>query len=104
MKQYNLNSVVNAEEILESSDTLKEINEYTITSKGVNIISNALQLKDISIEQLRAIRNGVVIIYSIKESVAKKCNNNKLFEMYALLISSITAVIDDKIYKLGGEV
>lgn len=104
MKQYNLNSVVNAEEILESSDTLKEINEYTITSKGVNIVSQALQLENLSIEQLRAIRNGVVIVYSIKESVAIKCNNNELFNIYALLISSITAVIDDKIYGLGGEV
>ena len=73
--------------VLRELNEVKGIDTFTVSEEAVKEITNLLKLdKCADAEELRAIRNSVVMIYSAFGSEYK----------YWLLISAITAVIDHK--------
>ena len=81
-----------------------EVGEMFIEAEAIEQIEDILNLNDMDIDELRAMRNTIVKVFSklidsaddkgdVKEAIASQ---NKM--------SGIVAVIDNKIWKLGGEV
>ena len=72
--------------VLRELNEVKGINRFTVSNEAVEEITNLLKLDECAdAEELRAIRNSVVMIYSAFSEYK-----------YWLLISAITAVIDHK--------
>lgn len=95
MKSY---LVENIEKIMENEE------RGFISNEAVSKIEEFLDLKGLNIDQLRGKRNDVVMIMS---SFMKLLDEEKdLHRIYKLSdsLSAVTAVIDNKIFRLGGEV
>ena len=90
-----------------------EIGEHTVSKESMDRITDILNLENRTVEELRAIRNAVVVEFGKKkreeanigedgyEIPGKKVDYDKMM-YWSTKISGITAVIDHYLWKLGG--
>ena len=79
-----------------------EIGAHIITKAQCDEVKEILELDEINdVEELRAVRNSVVMYLGDYEEIYGEFDSNKSFQIMTN-ISGITAVIDDKMFNLGG--
>lgn len=79
-----------------------EIGLHVITKEDIDKIIEILNLDEINdVEELRAVRNSVVLYLGDYEEIYGEFDEKKSFQIMTN-ISGITAVIDDKMFRLGG--
>lgn len=79
-----------------------EIGLHVITKEDIDKVIEILNLDEINdVEELRAVRNSVVLYLGDYEEIYGEFDEKKSFQIMTN-ISGITAVIDDKMFRLGG--
>lgn len=81
-----------------------EIDEVFISNESIRQIVNILELEGKDEDELRSIRNTIVRIIADMEEQAISCKDERLFRELSTKMSGITCVIDNMIWKIGGEV
>ena len=83
------------------------IDRHVINADQIEVIRNSLKLDNMSIDELRVIRNSVVKLFGEKEDkyyeYGKKTKSYEEFDKYHNAMSGTVAVIDHIIWKKGGE-
>lgn len=77
-----------------------KIDKYTISKESMNKISEILSLEEKDAEQLIAIRNGLVKVFSDVLAEAREGNDWELFDKIRPYATGITAVIDSKLFAM----
>lgn len=81
-----------------------EIDEVFVSNESVKQIVEILELENKDEDELRATRNSIVRIIADMEEQAISHNDEKLFSELSTKMSGITCVIDNMMWKIGGEV
>lgn len=81
-----------------------EIDLVFVSNESARQIVDILELNDKDEDELRAIRNTMVRTISDMEQEAIDNNDKDLFFELSTKMSGITCVIDNMIWKYGGEV
>lgn len=81
-----------------------EIDEVFVSNESVKQIVKILELENKDEDELRATRNSIVRIITDMEEQAVSYKDEKLFNELSTKMSGITCVIDNMIWKIGGEV
>lgn len=81
-----------------------EIGEVFVSNESVKQIVEILELENKDEDELRATRNSIVRIIADMEEQAISYKDEKLFNELSTKMSGITCVIDNMIWKIGGEV
>ena len=80
------------------------IDEMIVSTKAIEQIEDILNLKDMDVNELRATRNTIVKEFSIHMEKAEENNDIESMRDFMKKCSGITAVIDNNIWKCGGDV
>ena len=78
-----------------------KVNKFTISKESMNEVKNILKLEGKDVDELMAIRNTIVKIFDDMAHDAREENDYNTFDKVRIHMSSIVAVIDNKLFEMG---
>lgn len=78
-----------------------KVDRFTISKESMNEVENILKLEGKDADELTAIRNTIVKTFDDMAHDAREENDYNTFDKVRIHMSSIVAVIDNKLFEIG---